>query len=765
MRDTKQRLAPLFYETGFLTDEEAEQVLPVGQRTVYDILRSDLSLGTIKELFTVDLLAPFQRTQPRDLEGDLYRPLTATSEEIGILLAEGERGVRPLLDDLVEAGLVSEDRRKDFEEMADSVSRPEVELALESGFIASDAVVSLVLRGKHKLARLGHQFMAVDLMVYNRIIDRKAAEDAMDAYSKDGTPVAEALRKKKAYDPKALVSALNKGLYFLTVSLEQTSVAESLLSRFPESLLRRETFVPFRRRGETVSFAIPDPLNFALCDLVTILTGWWVSPYFAPQEEVLRELSELFASRSLRSPGFLRPSAEGPSRPKSARPGRPSGRAGAARNSSRNRSAETKGRSRDREEAEAAAPAPRPATLAGTRPAEIREPSGPIDSVSAVRLVSSMVETAVEARATDIHIEPRREDTLVRLRIDGVLHNAMHFPRSLTLACVSRIKVLSNMNVTERRRPQDGHFSQVINDDSYDFRVSTLPTFLGEKVVIRILDASSLQKGIEDLGFWPEQKERIESLIEYPHGLVLAVGPTGAGKTSTLYAILRKLNREHVNIVTLEDPIEYELAGINQIEAEENLNLGFASGLRAILRQDPDIIMVGEIRDDETARVGVRAAITGHLVLSTLHSNTAVEASTTLRHMGVPSYLLGASMLGVISQRLVRKVCRHCEEDKKADPVRLQAVGLDPEEVKNIREGRGCKQCFQSGFLGRQGIYEILKVDDSVRQGVLADASRDELQKRAVNGGMLTLQESARRAVREGVTTPEEILHILLPGH
>jgi len=755
MRDTSQRLAPLFFEVGFLNEEEAAKVAPGGEKTLYAVLQSDVSLQTFKDLFTVDLLAPFQKSRPKKMEGELYSPLTISADEIAYLMHENQREVKPLLEELAEADLLPRKRLKEFEEMASSVSRSEIDLALEGGYITPDLIVKLVIRGKDASARLSHVFVAVDLLLYNRIVSRKEAQEAIDLFSNKDIPVPETLRKRKAYDPEQLVEAIRKGLYFPTVSLSQVQVPEALLARFPESLLRHEGFVPFRRQGQTIRIALPDPLHFALCDLITILTGMWVSPHFAPHEEVLGTIAHLFAPGSLRSPRFItETSPDLPSRPPSRRPAKSPAREMPKR-------PKTAPPHRPPTESEAAAPAPRPTTLATSR-AFIREPSGPVDSLSAVRLVSSMVETAVAARATDIHVEPQRQDTRVRLRIDGVLHNAMTIPEDLTLACVSRIKVLANMNVTERRRPQDGHFSLEIAANSYDFRVSILPSHYGEKVVIRILDASSMSKGIGDLGMWPEQVKEIESTLEFPHGLILAVGPTGAGKTSTLYAILRALNKEAVNIVTLEDPIEYELPGITQIQADPNLNLGFASGLRSILRQDPDIIMVGEVRDEETARIAVRAAITGHLVLSTLHTNTAVGAVSTLRQMGIPTYLMGAALLAVISQRLIRRICPHCKTTRDPDVVRLRSVSIEPEQVENLAEGKGCDHCFQSGFLGRHGVFEVLVLSDKLKRAVLSNASEQDLTEIAGQNGMLFIQDSARRAVLEGITTPEEIIEVLL---
>ena len=660
---------------------------------------------------------------------------------------------------------------------------------------------------------MSHALWAVELLLYNRIITRQAAEEAIDRSQRESITVPEALRQAMAFDPNVLLDHLKKGMHLPVVSLEDAQVDESLIHRFPLRLMQREQWVPFQLQGQTLKTASPDPLNLGLFDQLTFLTGLWISPFYASQEDIQRYLNLLSG-----------PSSTLASLPVSARPAEPRAvgeeaalPASASLSSSSSSGASPEGQSPASGDGKSAASEGRskPAAAASSRPglappsragahtsrgSHAHPPAHPParasaqpmsiardlqsggNSTNAVEWVNSILEKAIAARATDIHIEPLREGARTRMRIDGVLHNAAVIPAELAPTCISRIKVLGGMNVTERRRPQDGHFSIKQGQNSYDLRISALPVHHGEKIVIRILDASAMSKGIEDLGLWPEQFEILKGLLLRPHGMLLAVGPTGSGKTTSLYAILRALNREGVNIVTIEDPIEYEFEGVNQVQVDSNIEMGFAPGLRAILRQDPDVIMIGEIRDLETAQISVRASITGHLVLSTLHANTSFGAVTTLRQMQVPSYLISASMLGIISQRLLRKVCPHCAEDVAPDIVRLRAVGLEPaqaiaapggpetfgpygpqaEGAQRIRQGKGCDQCFQSGFLGRMGIFEVVGIDDVLRRAILANASEQDLYQLASQSGLLTLQDSARQAVLNYLTPPEEIIDILL---
>jgi type IV pilus assembly protein PilB len=387
-----------------------------------------------------------------------------------------------------------------------------------------------------------------------------------------------------------------------------------------------------------------------------------------------------------------------------------------------------------------------------------------VDEAPVVRLVNVIVLQAVRQRASDIHIEPQEARVRVRYRIDGSLYNVMTPPRHIHAAIISRIKIMAEMDIAERRLPQDGRIQLKVENRDIDLRVSTIPTVFGEKVVMRILDKGQTVVGIEKIGLVAENRERFENMLTKPYGILLLTGPTGSGKTTTLYTILNKLNSTETNIVTIEDPVEYQLSGINQVQVNPRAGLTFANGLRSFLRQDPDIIMVGEIRDEETARIAIHAALTGHLVLSTLHTNDAPGAVTRLVDMGIEPFLVASSLIGVIAQRLVRVLCERCKQayTPPADVLnRLGAPMLTADGQVPIYRPMGCEVCTKIGYRGRSGIFEIMLIDDAIRNLITQRASIADIKAQAVKGGMWTLAEDGLEKVILGVTSPEEVLDVV----
>jgi general secretion pathway protein E len=376
-----------------------------------------------------------------------------------------------------------------------------------------------------------------------------------------------------------------------------------------------------------------------------------------------------------------------------------------------------------------------------------------------IRFVNLLISRAVEQRASDIHIEPFENELKVRYRIDGVLHDVESPARRLQAAIVSRIKIMAKLNIAERRLPQDGRIKLRLMGREIDLRVSTLPTLYGESVVLRILDRSSIVVNLESLGFPEDTLGGFERLIIKPYGMILVTGPTGSGKTTTLYGALDKINSPDKKIITIEDPVEYQLFGVNQIHVKPQIGLTFANGLRSIVRQDPDVIMVGEIRDAETAEIAIQAALTGHLVFSTLHTNDAAGAVSRLLEMGVEDYLLASSLLGVLAQRLVRRVCAKCRRPAELGAEVLREVGGNGGPV-TVYEGRGCEECANTGYRGRCGIYELLLVNDTVRQLVLKRSSADVIRDAAVAQGMRTLRDDGWQKVRSGITTVAEVVRV-----
>ncbi|WP_046890671.1 GspE/PulE family protein [Pseudomonas aeruginosa] len=377
-----------------------------------------------------------------------------------------------------------------------------------------------------------------------------------------------------------------------------------------------------------------------------------------------------------------------------------------------------------------------------------------------VTIVDWLFQYAFQQRASDIHIEPRREQGTVRFRIDGVLHNVYQFPPQVTMAVVSRLKSLGRMNVAEKRKPQDGRVKTKTPDGAeVELRLSTLPTAFGEKMVMRIFDPEVLLKSFDQLGFSADDLRRWQSMTSQPNGIILVTGPTGSGKTTTLYASLTTLNDRTRNILTVEDPIEYHLEGIGQTQVNAKVDMTFARGLRAILRQDPDVVMVGEIRDLETAEIAVQASLTGHLVLSTLHTNSAIGAITRLVDMGIEPFLLSSSMLGVLAQRLVRVLCPACKEPYRADEAECALLGVDPAAPPTLHRARGCGECHQHGYRGRTGIYELVVFDDHMRSLIHNESSEQEMTRHARTSGP-SIRDDGRRKVLEGVTTVEEVLRV-----
>ncbi len=381
-----------------------------------------------------------------------------------------------------------------------------------------------------------------------------------------------------------------------------------------------------------------------------------------------------------------------------------------------------------------------------------------------VKFVNLLLLDAIERRASDIHIEPREKTMDVRVRIDGVLQEVPPPPKTMYFAIISRIKILSNLDIAERRLPQDGRCMVRIGDKKVDIRVSTLPTMYGQKVVMRLLDTEKLSLDLEELGFTADQLSKFQKVLQRPYGMILETGPTGCGKTTTLYAGLRHINTPEKNIVTIEDPIEYDLEGINQVQVKPDIDLTFASGLRSILRQDPDVILVGEIRDRETAEIAIRAALTGHLVFSTLHTNDALGAIAQLQYFNIEPYLIGSAVDLVIAQRLVRRVCPHCQEPHLVSDKVLERLGVtrDPKNDFKLLRGKGCPYCNYTGYWGRTAVYQFFEITPQVKKLIFEGANMDTLRKEAARQGMRTLRESAVEKLRQGVTTMEEILSVTL---
>jgi type IV pilus assembly protein PilB len=383
-----------------------------------------------------------------------------------------------------------------------------------------------------------------------------------------------------------------------------------------------------------------------------------------------------------------------------------------------------------------------------------------------IKFVNSMIADAVRKRVSDIHIEPSEKMFRVRFRIDGTLHEVIQQPARMKNAIISRLKIMAELNIAERRLPQDGRIKLRVDNKTIDIRVSTLPTIFGEKVVLRILDKGNLALDLDKLGFEENACRNLIHAIEAPYGMVLVTGPTGSGKTTTLYSALNRINRPDVNIMTAEDPVEYNIDGINQVQTHEDIGLSFAKALRAFLRQDPNVIMVGEIRDGETASIAVKAALTGHLVLSTVHTNDAPSTIDRLVDMGVEPFLVAASLNLVLAQRLVRRICPKCKKQVEVHPEVVRELGINSENGKvMLQKGEGCPHCNNTGYSGRRGLFEVMPIGRRLRRMILDRASTEEMKRQAISEGMLTLRQDALMKLRAGITTVEEVLRETAEDH
>ena len=492
-------------------------------------------------------------------------------------------------------------------------------------------------------------------------------------------------------------------------TLETKGIRSEILSRIPIHFARRHKLVPVTHDEEGLCVAIADPLSIEAIDDLYVKMGIEIMPVLSPEAEVTKTINKLYHEAGHSTEEIIA----------------------------------------DLELLDDAQ----------TLQEEDEDLLDATTDAPVIKFVNTILSQAVRARASDIHIEPFYRDLKVRYRVDGVLYESFSPPPSLHAAIVSRVKVMAKMNIAEKRLPQDGRIPIKIANRSFDLRVSTLPTTFGERVVMRLLDKTSILLGLEEIGLNEEQMEILKKLIVIPNGIILVTGPTGSGKTTTLYGSLNHINSPDKNIITIEDPVEYQLPGIGQIQVNAKIGLKFANGLRSIVRQDPDVILVGEIRDSETAEISIHAALTGHLVFSTLHTNNASGAITRLIDMGIEPFLVASSMRAIIAQRLVRMICPDCREAYRADAHALKELGMETtsDEVVLYR-GRGCDSCVNMGYRGRTAIFEFLIVDDKIRSLMTREADAATIERAAVEAGMKTLRRDGIEKVLNGVTTVEEIL-------
>ena len=583
-----------------------------------------------------------------------------------------------------------------------------------------------------------------ELLLKEKLISPEQLQQALSAQKANGGKLGYNLVKMGFVKDEQVTALLSKQYGVPAINLNQFKIDPTIVKLVPTETARKYQIIPLSRSGSTLTIAMTDPTNVFAMDDIKFMTGYTVEPVVASEVAITDAIEKYY-------PGKGGPAAAG----KGGKAG-----AGSATGSTLEMA------SRGLEELQA--------TLGGGADdvevlEELQEISAEAlfkqgEDAPVVRLVNVVLMSAIQKGASDIHIEPYEKELRVRYRIDGILYNIMSPPMKYRDAISSRIKIMAKLDIAEKRLPQDGRIKIRYNESGepkeIDFRVSVLPTLFGEKIVMRLLDKDKLMLDMTRLGFEPESLAKFETAILRPWGMVLVTGPTGSGKTNTLYSSIAKINTPETNIMTAEDPVEFNMAGINQVQVKENIGLNFAAALRSFLRQDPNIILVGEIRDFETAEIAVKAALTGHLVLSTLHTNDAPSTVNRLMNMGIEPFLVASSVHLICAQRLVRRVCSNCKEPSPLAPPALIQAGYTEEEAANVTpmKGAGCETCNSSGYKGRVGLYEVMEVSEELRELILVGASGLELRRKAVDEGMLTLRRSGLRKVIDGVTTIEEVV-------
>jgi type IV pilus assembly protein PilB len=555
-----------------------------------------------------------------------------------------------------------------------------------------------------KKVRLG------DLLVNSGVITQEMLEKGLALQKGSGRKLGETLVDEGIATEENIAKALSSQLHYDMVDLQTVTIEEEVLGLVPAAVLKKYKMIPFEYAADNMNVlrvAMSDPMDMTAMDDIGIITNLQVEPVVATTRSIMLAIDRYYGQAEV--------------------------------NSALEEYAKEKEILLEEEE-------------------DIY--SEDVNNSPIVQLVKSMIDQAVRQRASDIHIEPMERQVRIRYRIDGALYEKANYNIRLLPAMVARIKIIGGMDISERRKPQDGRITQVVDRREFDIRVSILPTVYGEKVVMRLTSKNALTREKSQLGLRADELKKFDHILSNPHGILLVTGPTGSGKSTTLYTALSELNKEDVNIITVEDPVEANIDGINQVQVNNKANLTFATALRSILRQDPDIIMIGEIRDQETASIAVQASITGHLVVSTLHTNSAASTITRLADMGIEPYLIADSTIGVIAQRLVRRLCPECKKPKKADPEELEMLMLEPDADVTVYEPCGCTKCDGTGFRGRIGVYEIMEVTQPLKNIISKHGTAEEIKEKALEEGMNTLRMAATKYVLEGITSVPEMMRV-----
>jgi type IV pilus assembly protein PilB len=600
------------------------------------------------------------------------------------------------------------------------------------------------------------------MLVSSGLITDDQLKKALSTQKTEGGRLGSILVKLGFVQEDKLMTFLSKQYGVPYVDLSKFQINPAVIKHIPSDVAQKYRIMPINRSGATITIAMVDPSNIFAIDDIKFMTGYNVEAVVATEGAIVEAIKKYYGgAKSLVSqkPGSA-PSVAGKEDRKITLDSKDYSLEG------------MKDDDEDILDTGGVVEVEDFDNLVHGAVEDMEVVEEQQDSVSSeveapiIKLVNGILLRAATMSVSDIHIEPYEKSFRVRYRLDGSLHTVMGLPLKIKNAVISRIKIMSNLDIAERRLPQDGRIKLKMGaKKTMDFRVSVLPTLFGEKVVMRLLDKSNLQLDMTKLGFGTDQIALLKEALDRPYGMVLVTGPTGSGKTTTLYSALSELNKEDTNIMTAEDPVEFNLAGINQVQMKDDIGLNFAAALRSFLRQDPDVIMVGEIRDYETAEIGVKAALTGHLVLSTLHTNDAPGTINRLLNMGVEPFLVSSAVVLIMAQRLVRKVCQNCKKPEKLPPSVLEAAGFTKEEAQSLvtYKGTGCDVCNKTGYKGRVALYEIMPIRDEIKELVLQGASVLDLKKQAVALGMKTLRASGLLKIKEGMTSLEEVLENTFP--
>jgi type IV pilus assembly protein PilB len=552
----------------------------------------------------------------------------------------------------------------------------------------------------------------IEILLKSKQINKKQIEEALEAQKEKQLPLRQILVEHKIISEEELLSLLSKELYIPTLHLTKYKFDSEITKLIPERMARQYNIIPLSRMGNTLTVAMSDPLNVFALDDLKLLTGCNIDLVLSPTDEIASVIDVQYRAGTQDLKEILEAESE-----------------------------------KDGVE------------VIKHDELELKSAVKESEKAPIVKLVDLMLTQALKKRASDIHVESEQDCLRIRYRVDGSLHDVFKIPKSNQNAILARLKIISNLDITESRIPQDGRFKLRFEGKEVDFRVSSLPVTFGQKFVLRLLDKANLSIGLDKLGFSEQPLKTFNEAIAKPFGMILVTGPTGSGKSTTLYSILNQLNTPERNIITVEDPVEYQVTGITQIQVKPEIGLDFASGLRSLLRQSPDVIMIGEIRDSETADIAIKAALTGQVVLSTLHTNDAISSITRLIDMGVEPFLVASSLVMLCAQRLCRKICNNCKKPITIPKDFLEKIGF--KEKVTFYTADGCKYCSHTGFFGRVAILETILLDDTIREMIIKKSSIDEIRQYSIkNCGMMTLRDDAFLKVKEGTTSLDEALRI-----